>query len=262
MVDDVQAAGTNPLDTVDSRFVPGPVKTYGLMELVRGTSPMVDKGPDDTVFAFPIVLILELLLTIGATLVLAFFSLVRDAPLEELANPDLTPNPAKAPWYFMALQELLLHMHPLMGGILVPTLVVLFLVILPYLDTDQSDVGRWFASARGPKWVALTAGYTVLAQSVLIYFDEKIGLRGLGAASPLILQAIGPLLFGVVLFGIPLLVIRRMKPSRRELMMVVFTVILASAVTLTISGFLFRGPGMHLYLPWNMPDGYNPWSGL
>ena len=262
MVDDVRADGSKPLDPVDKRFTPGPVKTYGLMELVRGTSPMVDKGPDDTVFAYPIVLILELLLALGATLFLAFFSLVRNAPLEELANPDLTPNPAKAPWYFMALQELLLHMHPMMAGILVPTAVVLFLVALPYLDTDRSDAGRWFASGRGAKWVAITAIYTMIAQALLIYFDEKTGLRGLGAASPLILQGVGPLLFGVILFGIPLLVVRRMRPSRRETMMVVFTVILASAVVLTVSGFLFRGPGMHLYLPWDMPDGYNPWSSL
>ncbi len=70
---------------------------------------MVGKGPEDNVFAFPVVAILEALLALGAILLLAFFSLIRNAPLEELANPDLTTNPAKAPWYFMALQELLLH---------------------------------------------------------------------------------------------------------------------------------------------------------
>ncbi len=246
----------------EERFTRGPVKTYGLMALVRGESRMVERGPDDTVFSFPIVAILELLLTLGAILLLAFFSLVRNAPLEELANPDLTTNPAKAPWYFMALQELLLHMHPVLAGILVPGAVVLFLVALPYLDTDRSDSGRWFASRRGPKWVYFTALYTVVAQAFLIYFDEVMGLRGLGAASPLILQFIGPLMFGVILFGLPLLVIWRLKPTYRELMLVIFTIIITSAVTLTISGFLFRGPGMHLYPPWDMPGGYDPWSSL
>ena len=246
----------------DERFSRGPVKTYGLMELVRGTSPMVNKGPNDTVFAFPIVAILEGLLTLGAILVLAFFSLVRNAPLEELANPDVTTNPAKAPWYFMALQELLLHMHPVLAGIVVPGLVILFLFSLPYFDANRADSGRWFASRRGPKWVIFTAVYTVVAQAFLIYFDEVMGLRGLGAASPFILQFIGPLMFGLVLFGLPLLVLWRLKPTRREVMLVVFTIVITSAIILTISGFLFRGPGMHLYPPWGMPEGYNPWSSL
>ena len=246
----------------DERFARGPLKTYSLMELVKGASPMVGKGPDETIFSFPMVAILELLLTIGTILALTFFSLLRDAPLEELANPDLTTNPAKAPWYFMALQELLLHMHPVLAGIFVPGVVVVFLIVLPYIDTDQSDAGRWFATGRGPRWVYFTFLYTVIAQAVLIFFDEEMGLRGLGAASPLVLQFLGPLLFGVVLFVIPLLAIWRRQPTRREVMLVIFTILMASAITLTISGFLFRGPGMHLYLPWQMPDNYNPWSSL
>lgn len=238
------------------------LKTYGLMELVRGTSPMVDKGPDDTVFAFPVVAILETLLTIGVTLFLIVASLLRNAPLEELANPDLTTNPAKAPWYFMALQELLLHMHPVLAGIVVPGLVVLFLIALPYLDNDSTDSGSWFASARGRKIVVWVALYTVCVQTALIIFDEFLGLRGLGAASPLILQIVGPIMFGAFLLGVPVLLLWQSKPSRRELTLLIFTIVIVSAIVLTISGFLFRGPGMHLYVPWNMPEGYNPWHSL
>lgn len=243
-------------------FPRGELKTYGLMELVRGTSPMVGKGPDDTVFAFPIVAVLEGLLAIGTTLFLLLFSLLRDAPLEELANPDLTTNPAKAPWYFMSLQELLLHMHPVLAGIIVPGLVVFFLIALPYLDNDSSDSGRWFASPRGRKIVIWTVLYTLIVQAALIVFDEFMGLRGLGAASPLILQFVGPIMFGVFLLGLPLILLWRFKPTRREVALLIFTVIIASVVVLTTSGFLFRGPGMHLYPPWNMPDGYNPWDSL
>ncbi len=243
-------------------FPTGELKTYGLMELVRGTSPMVGKGPDDSIFAFPIVAILEGLLAIGTTLFLLLFSLLRDAPLEELANPDLTTNPAKAPWYFMSLQELLLHMHPILAGIILPGLVILFLVALPYLDNDRSDSGRWFASPRGRRIVLWTALYTLIVQPALIVFDELLGLRGLGAASPVILQIVGPIMFGVLLLGLPLLLLWRFKPNRREVTLLIFTVIIVGAVVLTISGFLFRGPGMHLYAPWNMPDGYNPWSSL
>jgi menaquinol-cytochrome c reductase cytochrome b/c subunit len=243
-------------------FPRGEAKTYGLMELVRGTSPLVGKGPDEVVLAFPIVAILEGLLAVGTTLVIILFSLLRDAPLEELANPDVTTNPAKAPWYFMGLQELLLHMHPVLAGIIVPGLVILFLIALPYLDTEPVDSGRWFASRRGRRVVVWTTLYTLIVQAALILFDEFMGLRGLGAASPLILQVVGPIMFGVLLLGLPLLLLWRFRPSRREVTLLIFTVIIVSAVVLTISGFLFRGPGMHLYTPWNMPDGYNPWASL
>ncbi len=78
-------------------------KTYSLVEIVRGRTTMVDKGPDDTVFAFPVVAILELLIALGAGLGLLLFSLLKNAPLESLANPLITTDPAKAPWYFMGL---------------------------------------------------------------------------------------------------------------------------------------------------------------
>lgn len=251
------------VEAKDSKVFPrGESKTYGLMELVRGTSPLVGKGPDDTVFTFPIVAILEGLLLVGVTLFLLLFSLLRNAPLEELANPDVTTNPAKAPWYFMGLQELLLHMHPVLAGIIVPGLVVLFLMALPYLDNDPAGSGHWFTSPRGRKVVVWTTLYALIMQAALIIFDEFMGLRGLGAASPLILQIVGPMMFGVLLLGLPLLLLWRFNPNRREVMLLIFTVIIVSAIVLTVSGFLFRGPGMHLYVPWNMPDGYNPWNSL
>ena len=77
-------------------------KTYTLVELVhRAPAQMVDHGPENTVFAFPVVALLELLLTLGVSLVLLFMSLSINAPLEEISNPNKTNDPAKAPWYFM-----------------------------------------------------------------------------------------------------------------------------------------------------------------
>ncbi|MFQ5577230.1 MAG: hypothetical protein ACE5G8_09625, partial [Anaerolineae bacterium] len=61
---------------------------------------------------------------------------------------------------------------------------------------------------------------------------------------------------------IPLLILWRMKANRRELMMGLFTIMLVAAIVFTVSGFLFRGPGFQLYLPWEMPNGYNPWDEL
>ena len=69
------------------------------------------------------------------------------APLEEMADPTRTPNPAKAPWYFLGLQELV-HYSALVGGVVVPTLIVAALVSLPYFDRRRAGIGRWFAPER------------------------------------------------------------------------------------------------------------------
>src|SRR3990172_2580847 len=119
------------------------------MELVKGTSPMVEKGPEDTVMSWPHLLILEVLAALGTTVLLLFWSLAVNAPLRELANPDVTENPAKAPWYFLNLQELLLHMHPALAGVIIPGIMILLLMAIPYIDRSQKDVGVWFASKKG-----------------------------------------------------------------------------------------------------------------
>src|SRR3970282_2297888 len=126
----------------DEIFPRGAKKTYALAELMPGEGPMVGKGPEDTVFAFPIVLLWALLLLLGSTLAIFLFSLVKQAPLEEIANPMVTTDPAKAPWYFVGLQELLEHMHPLLAGVLIPGVLILFLVTLPYLDTGRQGAGE------------------------------------------------------------------------------------------------------------------------
>ena len=77
-------------------------------------------------------------------LLLAMFT---PAPLEELANPNHPPNPAKAAWYFMGLQELLLHMHPL-AAMLLPGIMLIALATIPYWDKNEEDIGRYFRSSR------------------------------------------------------------------------------------------------------------------
>ena len=242
-------------------------KTYSLVEIVRGPTTMVDKGPDDTVFSFPVVAILELLLALGATAVLMLFSLLKNAPLEELANPIITTDPAKAPWYFMGLQEMLEHMHPLLSGIILPTLAVLFLVSIPYLDQDRSGAGRWFTSRRGKRIVGWTALYALVVIPGFVVLSNAFPPRELlrDVLPSLLTQSVIPGAVMAVLVLLPVLVLWRFKSGQtniREVMLVLFTMLLVSGVVLTLVGFLFRGPGFELYLPWAMPDGYNPLNNL
>jgi quinol-cytochrome oxidoreductase complex cytochrome b subunit len=122
-------------------------KSYGLMELARGTTPQVGKNPEDEVFSWPHLVFREILLFLLVTAVVLFLAIFWNAPLEELANVVHPPKPAKAPWYFLGLQELVSY-SAFWGGVVVPGLLVTALMLLPYLDRKRAGVGRWFARER------------------------------------------------------------------------------------------------------------------
>ncbi len=116
-------------------FIKDPNKTYGLMEIVDGTSPMVEKAPEDTVETFPHYIILLSISSLAVTFVLLVISLFVDAPLEDLANPLVTPNPGKAPWYLTGIQELIHYTNkPVIPAIIIPLLIIIWLLVIPYID--------------------------------------------------------------------------------------------------------------------------------
>jgi quinol-cytochrome oxidoreductase complex cytochrome b subunit len=127
---------------------PASTKTWGLMALTRRPTASVEaRDPEDEVFAWPHLLYREVLVALGVVIVLHVVSLLFMAPLEGIADPTRTPNPAKAPWYFLGLQELV-HYSAFVGGVLVPSLLVVALLLLPYIDRHPHGVGRWFARER------------------------------------------------------------------------------------------------------------------
>jgi menaquinol-cytochrome c reductase cytochrome b/c subunit len=242
-------------------------KTYSLVELVKAPTTMKDKGPDGTVLSFPVVALLELILTLGVVAILLVMSLGVNAPLEEIANPNTTTDPAKAPWYLMGLQEMLEHGHPTLMAILMPTVMVMFVIAIPYIDNDRTGAGKWFTNARGKKITLYTAIYTLVTMPAYIVLDtflrkniERDQLSGF------VLQYVLPYVMPAVLMGVivllPVIVLLRFKPTPREFMLALFTVLFVGAIVFTLTGFLFRGPGFELYWPWNMPEGYSPWDNL
>lgn len=240
------------------------MKTYSLVELVKGPTTMVDRGPDDSIFAFPMVAILEIFLTLGVILVLLLMSLTVNAPLEDLANPYETTDPAKAPWYFMGLQEMLEHGHPTLMAVAIPTLIVLFVIAIPYLDNSPAGAGIWFTSKRGKRIALFSALYALIVMPLYIYLDTSFPIREIyrGQLPDFFLNTVVPALLMAVIVLLPLLVLSRYKPSAREITMMLFTVLFTSAIIFTLVGFLFRGPGFELYWPWGMPEGYSPWDNL
>ncbi len=101
-----------------------------------------DRPVDDTVFTWPHLVARHVVVALGVAAVTLALGVAFVAPLRGIANPNLTPEPSKAPWYFSALQELLSHYDPLVAGILVPTGIVLLLLVLPYIDRNPATEAR------------------------------------------------------------------------------------------------------------------------
>lgn len=255
---DRQGGGAALPDQAQEVFPKDTGKTYGLMELVKGTSPMVEKGPEDTLFSWPHLLIMEALVFLASTVVLLAISTLFNAPLREIANPDVTENPAKAPWYFLNLQELLLHMNPALAGIIIPSLLLLGLMAIPYIDRSKADVGIWFATKKGKRIALFSALYTGLALVGLIIFDEYVRVRSLIAEPEIVPGWVIPITIMGILMGGLLLGIRRWRPNTREVILALFTGFMVTYLTLSVIGVFFRGLGMHLTWPWELPPGAVP----
>ncbi|MHB8482996.1 MAG: cytochrome B6 [Nitrospiria bacterium] len=124
-------------------FPKDPKKSYGLVELVKGTSPITDKEPETTVFVWPHLLFIELISILLASAILIGLSMISGAPLEEAASLDTTPNPMKAPWYFLGLQELLVFFDPWLAGVVLPGLIIIGLILIPYIDVNSKGIGQY-----------------------------------------------------------------------------------------------------------------------
>ena len=114
-------------------------------------------------------MVVALVLIAGVLLTAAVF----DAPLLAQANPGMSPNPAKAPWYFMGIQELLVHLHPAFAVLVVPLFAAAFLVFVPYLDYGEAPSGLWFHSANGRRTALAAAGTAMVAVPAGIPLEYK-----------------------------------------------------------------------------------------
>ena len=121
---------------------PRPVATqkrYRTLAVVKQESiTRIERQLEDSVFVWPHLLVREFLAAMLMTVVLTVLALVIDAPLRDHSNPNLTPNPAKAPWYFLGLQEELHYFPPTVAGVLLPGFVLVGLALLPYVDRNPS----------------------------------------------------------------------------------------------------------------------------
>ena len=120
------------------------------------------------VHVWPFLLRIEFLAAIIVTVILMIWSLTLNAPLEEPSNPNLTMNPAKAPWYFLGLQEMLVYFDPWIAGVVMPTLIIIGLMVIPYID--ENPLGSGYYTYRQRKMAILTFcfGFLFLWSSMIV----------------------------------------------------------------------------------------------
>jgi hypothetical protein len=208
--------------------------------VTRRTSAQVKAETEDQIQTFPEVLLRAAVAIMTLAVILIWTALLFDAPLEGLSDPSHTPNPAKAPWYFLGLQEMLHYFPPVVAGVLVPGLVVMALIVIPYFKVNIEAEGLFLKDRQR----RLRIFYIVasLLSLFLLFFH--------------VYAALGPTLIVATLMIVAaqssqqsVLGLRRYLAAR-PLSYWVMTWFLFELVVLTAIGTFFRGPGWAWVWPW------------
>jgi hypothetical protein len=135
--------------------------------IAAGSGP-VEKAESDRVWVWPDLVYTELISLIVCSVVLIVWSILLKAPLEQPANPANTPNPSKAPWYFLGLQEMLVYFDPWLAGVVLPGLIIVGLIAIPYIDKNPKGNGYYTFSERKPEITLFLFGFAVLWSSLIV----------------------------------------------------------------------------------------------
>jgi len=222
------------------------IRKAGGLVLLRRPGEDIE-SPPRMVRTVPHVVTRELALALTVIAGAVLVAMLVDAPLAAQANPGLSPNPTKAPWYFMGVQEILMHFHPLFAVLVIPGLALAGLLALPFLRYDTNAAGAWFLSRKGRRLALASAVAGTLLTTAAVLADERVLRTGGAAAAELVRNGLLPFVATVAVAAAWYLGLRRLFGANRdEAVQGLFTLLLAGFVTLTMIGVWFRGPGMQL----------------
>ena len=225
-------------------------KAHGVV-YPRSAGEQREERPENVLFV-PNLLVREISVALCLVALIMVFSLLFNAPLEEAANPGMSPNPAKAPWYFLGIQELLLHFHPLFAVVVIPALAILALIAIPYLKYRDDTQGIWFMSRRGRRLAIIAAITALVATPLWVVLDEYwLDYSGwMPGLPPGISEGLIPatLLVGSVV-AFYMILKRIFSASKDEAIQSIFVLLTVAFIVLTVTGVWFRGPGMALAWP-------------
>ena len=221
--------------------------------LVIPRRPDEEQGfEDEKVPAIPNLILREIVVALILIAFLMAVSVVFNAPLEAKANPGLSPNPTKAPWYFAGIQELLLHFHPLFALFIIPTFMLIALVSIPYFSYQTETAGVWFASVKGRSMAVVAALVAIIITPIGIVADEFV--IDFAAWMP---NIPGEISNGLIPFALMLtatflfykVMKNKFSSNNNEALQSVFVLLVVAFIILTITGIWFRGLNMKLLLP-------------
>ena len=206
----------------------------------------------DSVPTIPNLILREIVVALVLIAVIMFGSAIFNAPLGAEANPGLSPNPTRAPWYFAGVQELLLHLHPLFAIFIIPMLMIIVLFSIPYINYQIDTSGVWFASLKGRIMAVWSAVVAVIATPLGIVTDEF--LIDFSAWLPDIPGEIsdGLIPFAIVVTAVLLfykVIKTKFSSNNNEALQSVFVLLVVAFIILTITGIWFRGQSMALIWP-------------
>jgi quinol-cytochrome oxidoreductase complex cytochrome b subunit len=212
-----------------------------------------EEKPATTLFV-PDLLVREFSVALTLTAIVMVTALLFAAGLGAPANPGMSPNPAKAPWYFMGLQELLLHFHPLFAVVVLPLAGLVALVAIPYLNYGLEQEGPWFLSPRGRQTAAIAAGLALVVTVLWVLLDEFVFDFGnwVPAIPGVVSEGLIPVTIGLLFLAVLLRWLRRSAgATKNEVVQAAFSALVTAFLVLTATGIWFRGAGMALVWPWN-----------
>ena len=225
-----------------------PGKTFGLMCVVRDKSPHTGKDPDETVPSWPYLLRMELLVFMLTMLVCVVLGYFFDAPLREAANPAVPENPAKAPWYFLGMQEMISY-SAFIGGFLVPTLAVVGLGLISLLDREPEPGGVWLSGSKGRRvaWQSAVFGTITAVAAVAIPVNFGWLRDWFPDVSQLAIIILNPGSLLMLAYVVWSWVTMRLTRSTRMGAIALFTCFVVGFVILTYVGTFLRGPNWDFY---------------
>ncbi len=235
--------------------LPRKTKTYSVLGIAKGvTAQVIDPtvlNDENSVPSSPNLTMRVLNVVLLTVLVLTVLALFVHAPLEAPANPEVTPNPAKAPWYFLGLQELVGY-SAFIGGVLIPFLVVVGLAMIPFIDREQTHLGIWFTNSTGKRWtwIGLLWGFvtTVVCVAIGVMFPMREVFAGI--ESQLFFELVNPANLLILSF-LGLYYVSFIKTrSHRMAGIALFSAFVISFILLTYIGTALRGPNWMFYWPW------------
>jgi hypothetical protein len=211
-----------------------------------------EASEDEKVPTIPNLILREIVVALVLIAVIMVISVLFDATLGVKANPGLSPNPTKAPWYFAGIQELLLHFHPLFALFIIPVFILIALVSIPYFAYQAKTAGVWFASLKGRRMAVLAALIAIIVTPIGIVANEFV--IDFAAWMP---NIPGEISNGLIPFTLMLtatflfykVMKKKFSSNNNEALQSVFVLLVVAFIILTITGIWFRGLDMKLSLP-------------